>query len=460
MSKSGALSATSSSPTIATSFVTDAGTAIPALNILNLLGTNGATTSGTGNTVSVLMQSPFTGVFEFKHAGTSATVDNILTITNLTDTVAGGGAALLGKLQASDGNSYDAGKIAFLSDGSTWTSTAASRDSMYQISTCLNGTVSAKITTLSSGFTGFGTAVPYHQVQVLNAMKVSDTGQNAGVIGLGDGSSATINVGVGRGNATGGLGGSSWLILGGLGGIHLTSSATTVGAQTIGMTMVQGGAVGFATVVPGKQVEINHATGECLRLTYNDADGSATVYSDLTVTAGGILTLAPTAAQVSITNAAANDIITLTDSSDNIDVQLHTGSDSFFNGGDLGLGNAAPAVQLHLTGDLAITPSSTYSITAAGGITAAMLLANGIIRIDGDSGAIDITADPQIAAGVTDGQIIRFIGQHDTNTVTFDDGTGLQLAGAASAVLGSGDTLELWWDSGLSVYVEAGRSDN
>ncbi len=40
-------------PIIPTSFVTDSGTAISALNILNVLGGSGATTSGSGNTVTV-----------------------------------------------------------------------------------------------------------------------------------------------------------------------------------------------------------------------------------------------------------------------------------------------------------------------------------------------------------------------------------------------------------------------
>ena len=100
---------------------------------------------------------------------------------------------------------------------------------------------------------------------------------------------------------------------------------------------------------------------------------------------------------------------------------------------------------------LVYTPSSDTAITAAGGIT----VTKAIMRVAGDSGAIDITANPQIAAG-TDGQVVIIQGTHDTNTVTLDDGTGLALS--AQCVLAAQDNITLMYDSGDSEWIETSRT--
>jgi hypothetical protein len=99
---------------------------------------------------------------------------------------------------------------------------------------------------------------------------------------------------------------------------------------------------------------------------------------------------------------------------------------------------------------------NTGTITDATGITVAMLSE---FMYYNEGAATDISANPQIVDG-RNGQKITIIGSSDTNTLTLDDGNGLQLAGAAQCVLGAGDTITLIYSSGLDIWVEVSRSNN
>lgn len=63
----------SAGPGVATSYQTDSGIALPSSGVLNFTGTNGITTSGSGNTVALTLTTPVT----VAHGGTAATSFNI-----------------------------------------------------------------------------------------------------------------------------------------------------------------------------------------------------------------------------------------------------------------------------------------------------------------------------------------------------------------------------------------------
>jgi hypothetical protein len=97
---------------------------------------------------------------------------------------------------------------------------------------------------------------------------------------------------------------------------------------------------------------------------------------------------------------------------------------------------------------------ATQSITAVGGINPS----SSYLRISGSGGAVNITANPQIAAGACDGQVLVLEGDDDTNTVQLNDGNGVHLH-SANVVFGDHDTVTLLWDSGGSEWTEKSRNN-
>jgi len=89
---------------------------------------------------------------------------------------------------------------------------------------------------------------------------------------------------------------------------------------------------------------------------------------------------------------------------------------------------------------------------AEGHITAAALVQT--VFIQGSGGSVDITANPQVEAGVTIGQLLYLIGRSDANTVILDDGTGLSINGFIE--LGEDDAITLMFDG--NNWVELSRN--
>ncbi|OGZ03607.1 MAG: hypothetical protein A2604_01975 [Candidatus Liptonbacteria bacterium RIFOXYD1_FULL_36_11] len=111
-----------------------------------------------------------------------------------------------------------------------------------------------------------------------------------------------------------------------------TSTWSTSGSNIYYTT----GSVGIGTNNPAKTLELNHATGQNLRLAYNDSDGSAANYADLTVGTDGALSITTSHTATTTINNDVKVISTgtyeLTPSDGNLNVSgniVATGSKSF-----------------------------------------------------------------------------------------------------------------------------------
>ena len=85
--------------------------------------------------------------------------------------------------------------------------------------------------------------------------------------------------------------------------LNIGASATGEGTYSIhtrgGALLATGlGKVGIGTTAPLRRLDVNEASGNCLRLIYNDPDGSPANYVDFLVSSGGDLIITPSGADI------------------------------------------------------------------------------------------------------------------------------------------------------------------
>jgi len=100
--------------------------------------------------------------------------------------------------------------------------------------------------------------------------------------------------------------------------------------------------------------------------------------------------------------------------------------------------------------------ASPLNITAVGGVPFTGLASQflHLAFLQGSGAAVNISANPQVAAGTAIGQRLTLRGCSNTNTVTLEDGAGLSLNG--ECILANGSIIELLWNG--TVWDEISRN--
>ncbi|MHC4616374.1 MAG: hypothetical protein ACYTEQ_01340 [Planctomycetota bacterium] len=113
---------------------------------------------------------------------------------------------------------------------------------------------------------------------------------------------------------------------------------------------------------------------------------------------------------------------------------------------------------VELGGRLVIEATQTRTVHASTGITFDMI-SRGFVRLQGDTaGDTNITSNPQIADGVSDGQVITLCGSNDNQTVTIDNGDGVFLHDGAARLF-KGDMISFFYDAIEDQWTETFRNN-
>ena len=296
------------------------------------LGVTGATTLS--STLGVTGATTLSSTLGVTGATLLSSTLGVTGATSLISTLSVNGA--ISFADTTDATSNTAGGCLTVSGG-----TAIAKKLFVGGNTALTGTLGVTgATTLSS------------TLGVTGATTLSSTLGVTGVVSLNNTTDATSSTVGGSLTLAGGAGIAKKLFVGtdfAVGGNStLTGTLGVTGATTLSSTLavtgnsVLTGSLGVGTSAPDKKVEINSSTGDCLRLTYNDADGTATNYADMLISSAGDLTITPSGGNL---NLSSHNGITTGLKLNNVLV-TSTAAELNYNDTTVGIGAANKAVIL------------------------------------------------------------------------------------------------------------------
>lgn len=107
--------------------------------------------------------------------------------------------------------------------------------------------------------------------------------------------------------------------------------------------------------------------------------------------------------------------------------------------------------------DILATSDSPFEVVAGTGITG-ITDVDQVLYVSTAAGEVDVTANPQIVAGTSNGQVLTVIGTSDLNYPLLQHGTGLSLNGEFEAC--NGCSLRILWDNTSTTWIEIARKES
>src|SRR3989338_4103699 len=300
-----------------------------------------------------------------------------------------------------------------------------------------------------TGNVGIGTTAPggnlhikdnsgagYPEVLVLEAEDASDPGYRFKRESAGTSGDYYVRL---RGSP-----GSTWL------SFYSNSGTSRIDEQ---LNIHSNGNVGLATTAPDARLEINHTTGDVLRLTYNDSDGSATNYTDFSLASDGDLTVDSSGGNINLSDDLAINGGDLTTNQTTFILVVATATTVSFAGaaGTLNIGpGAATATSVNMAGGSGATgctaDGATGNFTCSGDITST--------ATSGDQGWWNRTGTT--LSPINAGDAITTSGNISTSGAGAITSAGL-LTGSAG-LTASGGTVSLNASSNNAVNINTGTS--
>jgi hypothetical protein len=199
------------------------------------------------------------------------------------------------------------------------------------------------------------------------------------------------------------------------------------------------GNLGLNTSAPDKQLEVNSATGACLRLTYNSSSGSATNYADFSTSSGGNLTL------------LSSGLTTFIDVTNNLDIAGHDGNTLGLKlGGTL---VTATAAELNLLdGVTSTTTELNYVDTTAGTVVASKAMVVDSSRDIANLNNLKTTGSIGVNSSAPSKQVEVNSSTGDALRLTYNNSTGTAINYSDFSVSSGGNLTIL--SSGLTTLID------